>query len=96
MDWYCGYIQLHHDDLIALSGPTFKNELSLNPVFSDFYGDVTFFGVLSQPVNIGIVAGFDTAHPGMEDVTLDDCIEALTKTVDRLEKTIHGGITENR
>ena len=85
MDWYCGYVQLLPTDLCQLKSGDYKDDLDLNPVFDDFYGGVTFLGNLQDKDFPGYYAGFDTAHPFMEKITFNDCLNALKKTADRLE-----------
>ena len=82
--WYCGYVELKVTDFTNFGNFVSADTLSINPLFKDFYGEVTFFGKL--PYEDNYYAGFDTGHPFMENVTPDDCMYALKKTVDRLEK----------
>lgn len=83
--WYCGYVSRNRNfNKVKLDvAPSTVFEIAENE-FSCF-GGVTFTGQLDYVLNFaGDVIGFDTQHPGCENLTLDEVITDTKHLCDQL------------
>lgn len=78
-EWYTGYVEVLPDDHINLSNYIAYDDAIEAP------GGLTFWGVLTEFPEHEFL-GFDTAHPFMDDMTLDKVIKVTGKMLDDIEK----------
>lgn len=77
-DWFTGYVEVLPDDPIVPGNYDAYDDAIEAP------GGLTFGGLTEFPEHEFL--GFDTAHPFMDDMTLDKVIKATRKMLDDIEK----------
>lgn len=83
--WFCGYVSRNRNShKVKLDvAPSSLFEIAENDF--ECFGGVTFTGQLDYVLNFaGDVIGFDSQHPGMENLTLDEVIADTKHLCDQL------------
>lgn len=86
-NWYCGYMQLNpatDSDVIEAAE---RDGGEADEILPSAIGGITWYGDLPQgKPSDGYYVGFDTAHFGMQDITLKEVEHALMSMGDEIEK----------